>query len=598
MQNNIRNFYSEIVKKLDVQLKKKKKLSGWLYLLRLGSFLLFAGLLILYVISTGELLSLLAAILFFAVFMVLVSADLTNNYRIRFLKFKSGISHSELRFLDHSFSERKTGEEYISINPHFADDFDIFGMGSIFQYLNRCSTRMGEQKFAIDLCKPEQDANIIRAKQSAIKELSTKADFMQDFQAFGMFVNEHGSEVESLQAWLNEKTSKTRLLRTLKTIIPIFNATWIGLTIAGIFTVNSLLIPVVISLWIIYLYRKIIGSAHNKLGNTAKTFEKYAELIKLIENEPFESEYLRSVRLKLENGSTTAGQSLKSLKKLLNSFDIRYNILASLILNSLLLFDIQVYCRLLTWKETHKNLIPDWFSALAEIDSLIGFAVFAINNQENVCTPVLAGPDFLFRAEEMTHPILSPETRVSNTLEFTGSPSVIIITGANMAGKSTFLRTISVNLMLAMNGAPVCARGFTFSPCDIQSSIKIQDSLYKNESYFYAELLRIKEITEHTEKQPRTLVVLDEILRGTNTKDKQTGSLGVLEKLISQKANVIIATHDLVIGELEKKYPDIVKNYCFEVELTNDQLIFDYKLKNGISQKLNASFLMKKMGII
>jgi DNA mismatch repair ATPase MutS len=167
-----------------------------------------------------------------------------------------------------------------------------------------------------------------------------------------------------------------------------------------------------------------------------------------------------------------------------------------------------------------------------------------------------------------------------------------------MAGKSTFLRTLAVNLILAMNGAPVIAKEFSFFPCDILSSIKVQDSLTNNESYFYAELLRLKDIIEHVKSNPNTLVILDEILRGTNTKDKQTGSLGFLEKLIQLNAMVIVATHDLVIGELEQKYPYIASNNCFEVELIDDQLFFDYKLKEGISKKLNASFLMKKMEII
>ncbi len=161
-----------------------------------------------------------------------------------------------------------------------------------------------------------------------------------------------------------------------------------------------------------------------------------------------------------------------------------------------------------------------------------------------------------------------------------------------------FYLPITVNLILAMNGAPVCSMDFVFTPCNIMSSIKIQDSLTNNESYFYAELLRLKDIIYHAKSNEKTFVVLDEILRGTNTKDKQLGSLGLLEKLISLNAVVIIATHDLAIAELERKYPESVVNYCFEVELTNDQLIFDYKLKQGISQKLNASFLMKKMEII
>jgi len=236
--------------------------------------------------------------------------------------------------------------------------------------------------------------------------------------------------------------------------------------------------------------------------------------------------------------------------------------------------------------------------ALSEFESLLSFSVFAYNNQESVSYPVISDNEFTFHAIELGHPLLHPSVRICNDISFSGTPSVLIITGANMAGKSTFLRTLSVNLILAMNGAPVCAKELVFTPCDIMSSIKIQDSLLNNESYFYAELLRIKDVIDHVKVNPRTLVILDEILRGTNTRDKHLGSVGLLEKLISLNSVVMIATHDLAIGELEKTYPDIVLNHCFEVELTNDQLIFDYKLKKGVSRKLNASFLMKKMGII
>jgi DNA mismatch repair ATPase MutS len=149
-----------------------------------------------------------------------------------------------------------------------------------------------------------------------------------------------------------------------------------------------------------------------------------------------------------------------------------------------------------------------------------------------------------------------------------------------------------------MNGAPVVAKSFRFAPCYIMSSINIRDSLSHKASYFYSELLRIREIIDHVKRHPQTLVILDEILRGTNTKDKQAGSLGLLDKLIAMKATLVIATHDLTIGDMVKKYPDIVANHCFEVELEGDQLVFDYKLKSGVSQKLNASFLMRQMGVI
>jgi DNA mismatch repair ATPase MutS len=250
------------------------------------------------------------------------------------------------------------------------------------------------------------------------------------------------------------------------------------------------------------------------------------------------------------------------------------------------------------WKNQHKDVVVGWFEAMAEADALIGFARFACNNINEVVYPDVEDEGFCFSAKAMGHPLIKLDVRVNNDVDFYGQPKVMVVTGANMAGKSTFLRMLVVNLIMAMNGAPVCAKSFRFTPCDIMSSINIRDSLSHQASYFYSELVRIREIIDHVKMNPKTLVVLDEILRGTNTKDKQAGSVGLLEKLISMDGIVVVATHDLTIGELERKHPDIVTNHCFEVELENDHLIFDYKLKNGISQKLNASFLMRKMGVI
>ena len=598
MHNNPRNYYSSKISSLESVLKEKKKRNSYLYLLRFITFISIVVFVFLFFKSQNNFVFLFSGGIFLIAFIAALSFDLKNSWQIKFTGHKLSINKSELRFLDHQYTERKTGEEYMELNPHLADDFDIFGTGSVFQYLNRTSTLIGEARFASWLCEPQTSVSHILAKQNAIEELSAKADFIQEFMAQGMFVNENGSETDSLMVWLEESPVKIKTLKFLTYLIPVFTLSWLTIVILGYMSVNSLLVPILTSLYIIFLNRKILASAHNKLGNTAKTFEKYTDLIRLIENEKFTSDYLSDLQKNLISDGIKASHSLKDLYKLLHRFDVRFNVLVSFLLNSFLIYDIRIYVRLAGWKTRHKNLIPGWFESLAELDSLISFSVFTFNNADSLCRPVIENTEFTFRATEMGHPIIAKETRVCNSLHFSGTPSVIIITGANMAGKSTFLRTVSINMILAMNGAPVCAKEFVFTPCSVLSSIKIQDSLYKNESYFYAELLRIKEIIEHTREQSRTLVVLDEILRGTNTKDKQTGSLGILEKLISQNAVVLLATHDLVIGELENKYPEFVRNYCFEVELTNDQLIFDYKLKKGISKKLNASFLMKKLNII
>ncbi|MCX6271897.1 MAG: hypothetical protein NTU44_11875 [Bacteroidetes bacterium] len=593
----MKDHYQSNILLLESELKIIKKKLSWLYAGRLFTFLGFITLLVLFLRYNYDYSCLVPSLILLLAFLRVVELDLRYSHREKFLANKWQICRDELKFLDHQYQDKETGDRFIHLNPFLAADVDLFGTGSLYQYLNRCSTWNGKARLAQDLCSPPKNSEIIVERQEAVKELSSKHEFMLSFRATGMPITESGEELDQLKRWLGMPAGKIALLRTLIILIPLVNTAWIILMIAGLFSFRSLAVPLSLSLLIIYLNHKKISRAHAGLGHTSKTFEKYTNLIRLIENEKFNAPYLVALKRQFFSHHLQAGKSLKILFRLLNRFDLRLNLLVSFILNALLIYDVQLFCRLDAWKEKHKNAVFLWFIAMAEIDSLISLAVFAANNHDCVSYPRVSMGEFTFRASAMGHPLLPPQVRVCNDLSFFGNPSVIIITGANMAGKSTFLRTLSVNLILAMNGAPVCAREMTFTPCDIMSAVKIQDSLANNESYFYAELLRLKEILNHAGKNP-TLVILDEILRGTNTRDKHIGSMGLLEKMIRQGSVVVIATHDLAIGELHQKYPEVVTNYCFEVELTNDQLVFDYQLKPGISQRLNASFLMKKMNII
>ena len=601
MQEKVSEHYRTKISSTATELQSIKKTLSRLYLLRLITFLAFVAFLVLFmrseshsVISVPSVFSVLSVI----GFLIAVKLDLKHAFLERFATNQLRLYRTELKILDHQYADRETGAEYSHLNPHLAADFDLFGPGSLFQYLNRCATLGGKQKLAESLCQSRQEEITIREKQQAIRELVEKNEFVAEFQVHGMFINEKGNELEGIKTWIAQPDEKSPLLPVFCVVVPILNICWIALVIAGTFTVNSLLIPILASLTIVGSRLKKINMAHTLLSKTAQTLKGYTTIIRLMEAEKFKSPYLIRLQGKLSCNGTKAGDSLTSLFRLLNSFDQRLNILVAFFLNALVLYDIQVWLRLGIWKARHKSTVASWFEALSELDALASLSVYAFNNSVAVTYPEVANEDFTFEAKEMGHPLLQPASRVCNTASFSGAPRILVITGANMAGKSTFLRTVAVNLILAMNGAPVCAAAFRFTPCDLLSSIKIQDSLSNNESYFYAELVRIREIIEHLHGHPRTLVVLDEILRGTNTRDKQTGSRGLLEKLISLNAVAIIATHDLTLGELETAYPSTVLNHCFEVELTGDQLIFDYKLKPGISQKLNASFLMRKMGII
>jgi DNA mismatch repair ATPase MutS len=515
------------------------------------------------------------------------------------LASKIQINKDELLFLDHDYQHRKPGSEYEKINPHLSNDFNLFGQGSLFQYLSRCNTGVGQDMLAHRLCNPEKDTILIREKQSAINELCTKNEYVQDFQALSRLIFESKRELSILLAWVKEPDENFKKIRNVAILLGAINMIWLLLSAFSVLTWTSFSLPIVFSQFVIFLYRKKISKHTSMISNVVGVFKKYVRVLRLIEDEPFESEYLRCLQQRLIiKDDAKASVSLNSLFKTNNAFEIQTNALVSMLLNSLFLLDIHVCYNLLKWRKEHKNGVESWFSTIAEIEVLLSFATYAFNNTGYVTYPALSDEFFKIEAVELGHPLIRPSIRVNNDFSVVGVPSIQIITGANMAGKSTFLRTLAVNLLLGMNGAPVIAKEFSFSPCDILSSIKVQDSLTNNESYFYAELLRLKEIIEHVRNNPKTLVVLDEILRGTNTKDKQAGSLGILKKLMSLNAMVVIATHDLSIGEMENLYPGIAVNSCFEVELTGEQLFFDYKLKNGISKKLNASYLMHKMEII
>lgn len=592
----MRSYYKMQVDELERSLAQIKRRIMRMYWVRLLSFLLFVTAAIMFFQFDYNVIYGACAVVSLVVFAWVIKRDLKLVAHEKFLFNKLKINLDELGFLDFKYADRADGQQYSHLNPHLAADFDIFGKGSLFQYINRSSTQIGESKLAERMCRSEKNADIIQRKQQSISELSEHVEFVQNFRTVGTLINEAGNEVTGLMAWLNSKTLNTNALRALIVLMPLINIVCIILAVVAILPGTLLIIPLTASLAIALANIRQISRIHDKTEKIAKTLEKYGLMIQLIEKEEFKSEMMIELKQKLSLDNENASAVIRRLFKLLKSFDLRSNQIAYFVLNSLILFDFQMLYKLEKWKTKYRNCVPDWFETLSETDVLISYATFAGNNRECVVYPDIS--DETFCAEHLGHPLLPTAIRITNDVKFSGSPSVMIITGANMAGKSTFLRTITVNLVLAMNGAPVCARKMEFFPCDIMSSIKIQDSLTNNESYFYAELLRIKAIIEHVRNNPKTVVILDEILRGTNTKDKQMGSLGLLEKLISLNSVVIVATHDLVIGELENKYPKVVANNCFEVELTDDQLVFDYKLKHGISQKLNASFLMKKMDII
>jgi DNA mismatch repair ATPase MutS len=316
-----------------------------------------------------------------------------------------------------------------------------------------------------------------------------------------------------------------------------------------------------------------------------------------IEQKTFRSALMAELKQKLQHNNESAGSIIRNLQKILHEFEYRQNILVGFTLNSLLLWDLRCAYRLFRWQQHYAKDLPDWFGVIAEIDALISLSNYNYNHP-NWAIPEIQENQFELVAKDMGHPLIDPHKCVTNDFSISGKEKMVIITGANMAGKSTFLRTVGVNLVLASCGCRVFANRFNFSPIRVFTNMRTTDNLMNDESYFYAELLRLQTILELLRKGEKLFVILDEMLKGTNSIDKLNGSKELIKQLTSLNTYGIVATHDLGLTELSLDYPEILKNQCFEVHLTSSELTFDYKLTEGVTQTMNATFLMKKMGII
>jgi len=291
-----------------------------------------------------------------------------------------------------------------------------------------------------------------------------------------------------------------------------------------------------------------------------------------------------------------ADVKVNRLASLVRTFDARLNSMTSLFVNSLLLYDLQCVYRLEKWKSENAPELMRWLDTIKETEALISLATFSFNHPQFNFPSV--NDEQKLAAKGLGHPLLGDDERVVNDVHLDEEASIIIITGANMAGKSTFLRTLGVNVVLALAGAPACAEAFECPLVNLRTGMRTADSLKENQSYFYAELDRLKSIMDELRSGKRLMILLDEILKGTNSTDKQAGSIALVKQLADYPCLVVIATHDLALGDLESLYPQKVSNCSFEANIEDDHLSFDYKLKKGIARKMNATFLMKKMGIV
>ena len=590
-------FYS---KKIELLTKKIKLFS------RIRVFCFVIGVLAIYFVSTTNMYW-VSLFLFVFVFLFVIIA--VFHGRLIEKKHQAAVYLqmyiNEIGALEGNFYSFSTGDKFADLQHPFATDLDLFGKESVFQMLNRCFSERGEEFLAYKLKTLEKNAVSIIQRQEAVKELAETPKWTFDFRALGElafnkesdFASNPNTLTEDLYIWINRPSIfENRSFKIAQILIPLFSLIVFGLYLSNVMGLSLFLLYLLSTLSFTGFFMKHIKRQHQEITKQSSLLFRFQTLIEHIENGKFESEGLKDIQREFFYNTFKASYAVKKLGHITQAFDTRLNVFVWPILNYFFLWDIRQSIRLEEWKSKFKNLPTKAFAAIAEMEMISSLAVFYFNRTDLIF-PVIEKNEFVIDGKAVGHPLMNPKNRIDNDIIFHSRGRFNVITGANMAGKSTYLRTVGVNLVLALIGAPVCANKFKTSILQPFTSIKTSDSLSNNESYFYAELLRLQQIINALKTDQTYFIILDEILKGTNSKDKEQGSKALVSQLIGLNAVGIIATHDLQLAELSKSFPKNITTACFEVEIENDQLVFDYKLRDGVSQNLNATFLMEKMGI-
>lgn len=594
---NPENHYTERLSLTEGQLQQVKKQIFRISMLRLALFI--AGIAGLYFFFNQTTLLIICICLTFLPLFILVKIHNRFFIRKEWLETQARIIQEELQALSGDYSSFEDGKEYVNPEHPYSFDLDIFGRRSLFQSINRTCTFFGKNRLAKWLQNHLHEKTSIEKRQEMVREISEHTLFREQFRVAGVVHHGQSSDGEKIQAW---SQSPAQYL----------HAGWVKAFIWGVPVINSLLLITSLAGWtsfswlglsfgiFLVLSFGIIKRAtyiQETYGKQLKSLNGYARLIALAKAENWKSAGMQELMERFNLNGQSPIQALQQLSKELDRLDLRNNQFLYVLLEGSIFFQLQEIVRIERWKVRYGQHISEWLETVGELDALCSLGTFAYNHPQYT-NPELTEKPFCFLATQMGHPLMPASQCVKNDATIPSRPFFLIITGANMAGKSTYLRTIGVNYLLACIGAPVCCERLKLYPNQLITSLRTSDSLSDNESYFFAELKRLKRIIDLLNQGQQLFIILDEILKGTNSMDKQKGSFDLIRQFMQLKANGIIATHDLLLGSLIKQFPEEIRNYCFEADIKENELTFSYKLREGVAQNMNACFLMKKMGII
>lgn len=538
-----------------------------------------------------------ATIILLLAFIWLVSRQASFNEQKRYYLDLLAVTENEIGSVQDRTNLYDNGPAYINEKHYYTSDLDIFGKGMLFDLVNRSATPHGNDQLAAWLKSPANKATVL-GRQESLKELATRNDWKLSLQARLLFARKE------------DKNQLPRFFVYLKSPLGLKGEGWLGkyalitpwllfAAIIGSFFISGLnYAAALIGLFngsLIFNNAKVIKKTSMVLDGIGKVLGKYAIAFGMIEQDEFQAQYTKDVQSVLRKAQTSA--NIKQLAVLINRFDYHSNLIVGTFLNVFFLWDIRQMIAIENWKRSNQQYFEEAFDALAEVEALLSLSSLPINYPQWTFPQIVDTENYTLTGKQIAHPLISTTNRVANDYELQDTRKIDIITGSNMAGKSTFLRTIGINTVLALCGAPVCADSMTVSVMTMVTYMRIKDSIAESTSTFKAELDRLKMLLDAVDGDKKVFFLIDEMLRGTNSRDKYLGSKAVIEKLVAQNGVGMVATHDLQIAELEQKYPDYIRNFYFDIQVVDGEMLFDYKIKHGECKTFNATMLLKRIGI-
>ncbi|PHR46056.1 MAG: hypothetical protein COA32_12485 [Fluviicola sp.] len=588
-EQNKTEFYNTRLLTLEVERKKYSNRAKQWVVIRLLTFLsipttVFFG----YPIGGYSALIIVVEVVLFLIF---VRKSAENKEQLNFVKHLIQINENELKAISGDYSEFSKGEKFMDVQHAFSYDMDVFGSNSFFPIFNRTVTFIGEKMLANKLLNGD-----IAPKETneAVEELTEHISWSQKYRAYGMTLEKEQSTV-LIGDWSQGTVQAESWMNVLKWVIPILAFSASALYYFDLIGGLQFAIAVIIVMIPVRQRLKQTNKLHQELAKIGPRVNAMKEQLRILEEDDFKSSLLGAYQSKLFKEKENGSEGLKELGVLVKEIEYRNNILIAILLNFFFAWDFRVTIKASNWQKKYNKHIKDWEHIVYEMESLISGANFRYNYQ-SYTTYAKLQDDVKSKIEikKVGHPIIGVDKLVSNDFELGEEEQFAIITGPNMAGKSTFLRSVGVNLMLAKAGFPVMAEKFVFPNMNLYSSMRTSDNLSDETSYFHAELLRLRFVMDAIERGEPVFIILDEILKGTNSKDKEEGSAKFLQKLSDLGARGIIATHDLSLTELANKNRSIINLY-FDTKIEGEDISFDYKMREGVAKNMNASFLLKKM---